>query len=66
MAELVEGSFSASRVAVAVANSRLLDLVEANACVLECVGAGLARHVGIVPVLRSADRKFKLRFPWVR
>src|SRR5690606_29247643 len=57
--ELVNGALARGGFAVAVADIGLLDLVELDAGVLEGLGTGLERHVGVVPLLGTG--LFELR-----
>ena len=52
-AELVERALPGGRIAVAVADGRLLDVVVVDPGVGQRLGAGLLRHVRVVPVLRA-------------
>ena len=51
--EPVDGALAGGRLAVAVADEGLLDVVVGDAGVLERLRARLARHVGVVPVPRA-------------
>ena len=52
-AEAVDGALPRRRLAVAVTDVRLLDRVVGGACVLQRLGAGLLRPIGIVTLLRA-------------
>src|ERR1019366_4073498 len=51
--ESVERALAASRFSVTVADHRLLDVLVGDPGVLQSLGAGLLRHVGIVPSPRT-------------
>ena len=61
-AQLVERPLTRRRLAVDVTDVALLDRGVVDAGVLERLGAGLTRHVRVVPVLPAA-RLFELRHP---